>query len=304
MIVYAGDRDFPPEDRNKMQSRFMNTEFLDITTVANDSTLGLGDGGWAIKAFAALYAPFEQVILVDADCVFAQPPELLFQDSSYIETGALLFHDRLLWQHSYRERHDWWRSQIDHPSATLNKSLVWSEDYAEEGDSGIVVLDKSRLDVLTGLLHVAWQNSKAVRDEITYKLTYGDKESWWFGLELSGATYAFESHYGSMVGWPRSDPGKDGDKEKVCSFYIGHVDTKAELFWYNGGLLVNKRVDAKTFGVPSHLMIDGKWHKGGNRKEDSCMDKAQALVLSEKTIHVLARSIELAKELDLEFGFG
>src|SRR5688572_15296603 len=112
LIVYAGDQDFPPEDRDKMQSRFMNVEFMDILTVVDDSTLQLGDGGWAIKAFAALYAPFEEVILADADCVFVQPPELLYDDPLYIDSGALLFHDRLLWQHAYRERHEWWQSQI------------------------------------------------------------------------------------------------------------------------------------------------------------------------------------------------
>lgn len=297
MIVYAGDQDFPPRDRKKMQSRFTNVEFLDILTVVDDSTLKLGDGGWAIKAFAALYAPYEQVILADADCVFVQRPEVLFEDSSYIKTGALLFHDRLLWQHSYRERHEWWRSQIDHPSATLNKSLVWSEDYAEEGDSGVVVLDKSRLDVLTGLLHVAWQNTQAVRDEVTYKLTYGDKESWWFGLELAGAKYAFENHYGSMVGWPKH---KHEEEEKVCSFYIGHVDANNTLLWYNGGLLVSKRMDTKTFGLPTHLMIDGNWHKSSNRKVDSCM--AEALILPKKTVLMLAGSVSLAKEVDMELG--
>ncbi|KAK0391374.1 hypothetical protein NLU13_0875 [Sarocladium strictum] len=302
MIVYAGDQDFPPADRDRFQAHFTEVEFLDILTVVDDATLRLGDGGWAIKAFAALYAPYEQVILADADCVFAQSPELLFEDPSYVETGALLFHDRLLWQHAFQDRHKWWQSQITHPSAALNQSLVWTQDYAEEGDSGVVVLDKSRLDVLMGLLHIAWQNTKAVRDEVTYQLTYGDKESWWFGLELSHAKYAFEKHYGAMVGWPRPEPGKE-DKEKVCSFYIAHVDVKDALFWYNGGLLMNKRVDSKKYGVPTHLMIDGQWHKG-NRDEHSCMDGVKALDLPEDTIRQLNRSVELAKELDNDLNLG
>lgn len=305
MIVYAGDKDLPPKDRKMVQAQFPKLQFLDIMTVVDDTTLELAKGGWAIKAFAALYAPFEEVILADADCVFVQAPERLYRDPSYESTGALLFHDRLLWRHAYQDRHEWWRSQIQHPSAALNKSLVWTEDYAEEGDSGVVVLDKSRLDVFMGLLHVAWQNTKAVRDEVTYKMTHGDKESWWFGLELSGATYAFEEHYGSMVGWPsdEAEPAGDEKNDKVCSFVIGHVDTKDELFWYNGGLLKLKKGDPREFGLPTHLMIDGKWHKNGNKAEPSCMDKAPARKLPETMIEVLKKSIALAKEMDEAFGF-
>ena len=41
------------------------------------------------------------------------------------------------------------------------------EGYAEEGDSGVVVADKSRLGVLIGLLHIAWQNTRDVREAYT-----------------------------------------------------------------------------------------------------------------------------------------
>ncbi|KAF4474113.1 putative alpha-1,3-mannosyltransferase MNN14 [Colletotrichum fructicola Nara gc5] len=143
-IVYAGDEDLPAADRERLQARFPDIEFLDILSVLDDTTLQLATGGWAIKAFAALYSPFEEVILTDADSVFLQVPEKLYSIPSYISTGVLLFHDRLLWQHAFPERHEWWRSQIHKPSATLNKSLVWAEDYAEEGDSGVVVIDKSQ----------------------------------------------------------------------------------------------------------------------------------------------------------------
>ena len=63
-------------------------------------------------------------------------------------------------------------------SSALLKSLVWMEDYAEESDSGLDVLDKSRIGVLTGLLHICWQNTYAVREENTYQTMYRDKESW------------------------------------------------------------------------------------------------------------------------------
>ncbi|KAK0392376.1 LOW QUALITY PROTEIN: hypothetical protein NLU13_1871 [Sarocladium strictum] len=302
IIVYAGELDFPIGDRQILQSHFENIEFMDMINVVDDSTLKLGTGGWAIKAFAALYAPYEQVIVADADCVFVQPPEVLFDDPAYTETGALLFHDRLLRQHSHQDRHDWWKSQIQQPSPALNKSLVWNDDWSEEGDSGVVVLDKSRLDVLTGLLHVAWQNSKAVREEVSYRKTYGDKETWWFGLELSGSKYAFEEHYGGMVGWPHAEQPKNKDEDKICSFYIAHVDARDELLWYKGGLLKFKRGDQKEFGLPTHLMVDGTWHKDGSVEEESCMDHASATELSDETIGILEMIIAAAKEVDIDLG--
>ncbi|WYZ46202.1 hypothetical protein EsH8_IX_000427 [Colletotrichum jinshuiense] len=300
-IIYAGDEDLPPEDRAKLHSRFSEVQFLDILSIIDDTTVQLTKGGWAIKAFAALYAPFEEVLLSDADSVFVQLPETLFLDPSYESTGALLFHDRLLWQHAFAERHEWWRSQIHNPSAALNKSLVWTEDYAEEGDSGVVVINKSRLDVLMGLLHVAWQNTYEVREEVTYKLTYGDKETWWFGFELSGSSYAFEKYYGAMAGWFKEKVGDTA--QRICSFVIAHVDIRDELIWYNGGLLKNKKVDPKEFGLPTHVLVGGEWEKGAERTHMSCMVGQNAKLLNSDMEWILNGSITLAQELDKEFGY-
>lgn len=300
-IAYAGDDDLPPAERKRLQSRFSDIRFLDVLKVFDDETLDLRNGGWAIKPFAALASPFEQVILVDADAVFLQPPETLLKQTAYTSTGAFLFHDRLIWQGSYKTRHEWWHSQITTPSAALNNSLAFTQDYAEEGDSGVVVLNKARLPVLAGLLHVAWQNSRDVRPT-TYELGYGDKESWWFGLELSGAPYAFEEHYASIVGWPMQPTAENG-KANVCSFVIAHVDEEDRLLWYNGGLLKNKKVDKKEFGMPTHWMVDGVWQKGPVRKQMSCMEGEKAVELSAGEKEILRRSISLAKGFDAEFDF-
>lgn len=213
-IVYAGDNDLSKQNRDflatlasatskfrRSSSTFSALEFVDILTIFDDSTLRLQEGGWAIKPFAVLGSSFEKVILVDADAVFLKSPDVLLDQAAFRRSGALLFRDRLLWQNAYQERHEWYHSQIKRPSATLMKSKVWTEKYAEEADSGIVVVDKSRTDVLIGLLHICWQNSYDVREEVTYQLTYGDKETWWMGFELAGSTYESERHYGAIVGW-------------------------------------------------------------------------------------------------------
>ncbi|KAF5644388.1 alpha-1,3-mannosyltransferase [Fusarium sp. NRRL 25303] len=277
-IVYAGEDDLPKKNRDRIAKLdgASDVEFLDIFTVFDDTTLRLKDGGWAIKAFALLGSHFEEVILLDADAVFIQQPERLFAQKAYIEKGTLLFHDRLLWQHAFKERHEWWKDQVKEPSAEMNKSLVWTEDYAEECDSGVVVLNKAR--------------------EVTYRQGHGDKESWWLGLELGGSSYEFESHYGSMIGWGK---GRGANVTKVCSFVIAHTDEKDKLLWYNGSLLKNKRVDPDGYEVPEYWMMDGKWHKGRTKDDMSCMTDTEVLQLTAEEKRVLRESIQIAKKVDI-----
>ena len=301
-IAYAGDADLSPKSRDRLAKLggAGSVEFLDITTVFIDSSLRFNEasGGWALKPFAALASRFEKVILLDADSVFFQKPEVLLQQSGFLKSGAFLFHDRLLWQHGFPERHAWWREQIRRPSATLNKSRVWKEDFAEEGDSGVVVVDKSQVNVLIGLLHICWQNMYDVREEITYKMTYGDKESWWLGFELTGSSYEMEEHYGAIVGWEERD---EQGHSKVCSFVIAHVDENDQLLWYNGGLLKNKALSATEYEVPDKWMIDAEWQKGATRQDMSCMAGSKIQNLTDEESRVLQKSIEAAKIIDEGF---
>ena len=296
-IVYAGDADLPSNYRDFIKGLDSDIETVDILQVFDDATLDLQHGGWAIKTFAALGSKYEQVIVLDADSILLQPPEtILDHHNGYKSTGALLFHDRLLWQGAFKERHQWWEKQLEHhtPSQALSKSRVYNEGYAEECDSGLIVLDKSRLSILLGVLHACWQNTKVVRDEWTYGMGYGDKESWWFGLELSGAEYTFEDHYGGMLG------DLNAEKTKVCSFTIAHFDEKDKLLWYNGSLLKNKLKNITAFDEPTHYMIDGVWEKGASKQDISCMRDATIMETSGEERKILRKSVERAKEVDLQ----
>ncbi|KAJ3471766.1 hypothetical protein MRS44_001865 [Fusarium solani] len=288
-IVYAGDDDLSPAGRKKIQEAAggLDVDMLDILTVFDDKMLKLAEGGWAIKPFAALASHFEKVILLDADAVFLQDPEQLLRQDRFQETGVLLF-----------------------MTGCFGRECL---PIATTGDSGIVVVDKTRLDVLIGLLHVGWQNSETVRNEVTYKITYGDKESWWIGFEATGSKYSFSPHYGGIVGWLEpteqdEDDTDSGEKSKreeevrVCSFVIAHVDQTDKLLWYNGGLLKNKIVNQTDFEVPTHWMIDQTWYKGAAKKDMSCMAGGKATELSEHERRVLARSIKVAKDVDERLG--
>jgi len=181
------------------------------------------------------------------------------------------------------------------PSDTLMKSKVWTEGYAEEGDSGVVALDKSRLPVLMGLLHICWQNTVSVRQEWTYRITYGDKESWWFGMELSNVPYVFEEHYAAILG---ETSLFEGDQKAVCSFCITHVDEKDKLLWSNGSLLKNKAANLTDFQNSDSWMIDGLWLKGASKQDVSCMRHGKIQTLDEETSKILRDSVVLAQQID------
>jgi len=298
-VMYAGENDLPSNYRQTLRSMFRDVETLDLLTIFNDTTIDFQHGTWAIKPFAILASTFEQVIALDGDAVFLQKPDVILEShSGYRSRGALLFHDRLLWQNVFKERAEWWRKEMGDrtPSDTLQKSKVWMEGYAEECDSGVVVVDKGRLPVLMALLHICWQNSAAVRTEWTYRLTYGDKESWWFGLELCGVPFVFEEHYAAVLGQTEY---RD-QQQSVCSFSIAHLDERSKLLWYNGSLLKNKAVNLTDFLVPDSWMVDGEWLKGNTKAQLSCMRKTDVRKLDEEARQIIGESIAVAKRIDRE----
>ena len=296
-IAYAGDTDLPKEYQDYIVSLGPEITTFDVTTIFDDTTLRLPSGGWPIKAFATLGSIFEQVMHLDSDAVFLQKPEANFETHpNYLDTGVLLFHDRLLWQGAFRERHDWWEKELSHTtlSETIKKSKVYIEKYAEEADSGLVVVDKARLGVLIGLLHISWQNTYSVREAFTYRQGHGDKESWWFGFELVETPYSFEEHYGSILGH------RKGRENRVCSFTIAHLDHKKKLLWYNGSLLKDKEVSGGEFDVPTEWMVDGISEKGATKADLSCMRDAQINAVDLTELSVLKLSVEGAGKIDLQ----
>lgn len=296
-VAYSGDEDLPEKYRAYFESMGPDITCFDVTRAFEDDTIKLAGSGWAIKPFALLGSKFEQVLLIDADAVFLQDPEVIFDNhAGFVETGTLLFHDRLLWQGAFKDRHQWWETELAHTtlSDTILKSKVYMEGYAEEGDSGVVAVDKSRLFVFIGLLHICWQSTKDVREKYTYVHGHGEKESWWFGFELTATPYTMEHHYGAIVG---QEVLVDGTT-KVCGFTIAHVNQADRLLWYNGSLLKNKEVNQTEFDVPTGWMIDGTWEKGATKQELSCMKDTTVQAVDNHERRVLEASVAVAKKID------
>lgn len=94
-VVYAGSDDLVPEKRAALRSIHPSVDTVDLLNYFDETHVGIHGGGWAIKSFAVLASPFEEVIIADADAIFVQDPErLLDEDPGYNATGTLFFRDR------------------------------------------------------------------------------------------------------------------------------------------------------------------------------------------------------------------
>jgi alpha 1,3-mannosyltransferase len=296
-IVYLGDSDLPLEYRQSLVQLGENIETLDIQSVAGGGALDPEKPNWAIKPFALLFSKFEQTILIDADAIFLQKPEVIFsKHKGYRRTGTLLFHDRLVGKGDYGYRQEWLSHQMRHqkPSETRLKSLMLTGGYGHEGESGVVVLDKGRLGVFFALLHTCWQNSGQVRELHTYTHIHGDKETYWLGLELTEVPYVFAEHYAAAL-------GVEAGENLVCGSHPAHLDEMGKLIWFNGSLLKVKGGDPRQLMFPDRLVIDGNWHWNMTADHTSCMEEGTTTLLDREERDILEKSRRAASKLDKRF---
>jgi len=214
----------------------------------------------------------------DLSCVVGQDPARLFEDPGYIETGTLFvrslattarplrirvltaficvqFRDREIFPGD-GEVHEWWAEVMEGrtPSAEMAKSRFWTDQASrEEMESGVIAFDKRRRGVALGLVFAGHLNTLVVREAVTYKKTYGDKESFWMAFELGGIPYHFDIPYAGILGQLTHPDGSAFSVEsRICSDHLFHWDYKGKPFWFNGSLFQEKRVKDKGFLFAIH----------------------------------------------------
>ncbi|KAJ3317358.1 hypothetical protein HDU76_001219 [Blyttiomyces sp. JEL0837] len=226
-IHYIGASDLPA-DRVEAITLLPNVTTVD--TVKLTGSEGPLMGGWAIKPFAMLVSKFREVIFVDADALFIQNPDLVLNNSKvYRDYGQMFFNDRSL---GIGTEPKWFRGFVKYPSQYAEGNRYLRKISVHEMESGVVVLDKGRTDVLLGLLTVCKLNSKVERDGNIYHWVHGDKDTFWIGWEISRLPYHFVLGYGGTIGYR----GKRGE---VCGGLF-HIDENMRPLWWNGGVLSNK----------------------------------------------------------------
>ena len=122
-------------------------------------------------------------------------------------------------------------------------------------------------------------NSQKVRDEITYKRFYGDKESYWFGHALTSTPYHFVPGYAGGIGrvtYAQEGNGQENrDREQICTLQLLHtLESTGEPLWFNNAITEWKTVNDDQYIVPEGWVPHGgRWHGGGHRFDNEfCVD--------------------------------
>jgi len=130
------------------------------------------NGGWQNKITAILASSFDEVLFLDADNFVWENPEYLFEAKEYKENGAIL----------WKDISDWRKDQ--------NKVL---EDYfgcipvtKECCESGQLLFNKDKC--LKALNKV---KEYSLDSENSYKIVYGDKDTFYFGFVSTRTPFHF-----------------------------------------------------------------------------------------------------------------
>jgi hypothetical protein len=252
-VYYMGKNDLDKMHMDHLK-RHLGVECLDITKIFDNSILQLK--GWDIKPFAMLAAPYEEILLMDADTVFMQPPDVFFSDVGYRKDGALFFHDRTLFPTDHYKK-AWVQGMFGKPYSDRLRSLrFYQMKTSYEQEAGVVLIDKKRH--FAGLLSVCRLNVPPEREDVFHVETHGDKETFWIGFELVQESYSFMSSLPGSLG--RIQPDFETNEPAICG-KLAHFDRNGTLLWFNDSIADNKKDEewARSVSEFTHFAREGRW---------------------------------------------
>lgn len=157
-------------DRNEFDVRMqLALEPFDVGWVCANSFQRINQipkrilGGWEMKPFAALHAPFQEVICLDADSYPCQNPEVFMAHPEFQRVGAAFWPDQLKLESGQWERF----------------GLEFHDEQAFE--SGQYIVDKGRH--YKALWLADWLNDHS---DYVYHHIYGDKDTFHLAWRLLG----------------------------------------------------------------------------------------------------------------------
>ncbi|EGF79381.1 hypothetical protein BATDEDRAFT_89480 [Batrachochytrium dendrobatidis JAM81] len=230
-LFYIGEDDLPKDNRDALEL-ISGVTTLDIKQYFEPNGPDLS--GWAVKPFAILASSFEEIIFLDADALFFQSPDVMFNWKAYNDTGAVFFMDRTLFAGTDSPGLKFFQSIVPEPSEYAKTSgRLIPKLTVHEGESGVIVWNKRTN--LHPLLLTCVMNGKPYRDMV-YKAYHGDKESYWIAHEALKMPYRWAPGAGGTVGFLKN---ATAEPTKVCGG-LYHPDENWKPLWFNGGILRNK----------------------------------------------------------------
>lgn len=184
--------------------------------------------GYFCKPAALIKSPYEETLMIDTDTIWLKSPELLFDSKGFLDTGALLFRDRLIT--NGRGNPDDFVRYIERLLKPINAtqlaisngvSLFWfykafpdQPGLRHVQDSSVVLLRKSQHPRMLETLQLMLSD---------FTLGYGDKESYWVAATISQEPFSWEPYlfatYGDCGPVLHYDP-RDPNNISPEPFYI------------------------------------------------------------------------------------
>jgi hypothetical protein len=282
-IFYMGPSDLS-NDRVLYLQSLPHVTTVDITKLLDIHHPKLQMVGWFIKPFAILLSRFREVLLLDADVVFMQDPKRLFATKQYRQTGAGFFYDRQLARGTWPKQYSKVLHEImPQPYAkNLQTRRIFQATSEYEMDSGVIVYDKQRH--FASILLACLLNAKTTRKFMQF-ISMGDKETFWYAMDMLYEDYAFLDHVAGTVGNPRYG---NHTKDDILCGTMAHFDDVMEfdeipvapgigqgkLFWFQDSVLLHKReVNDHTFIDYTHSNHENKWGPIHHEKQCSAGNK-------------------------------
>lgn len=145
-LFYFGEDDLPLKMRTEIL-KLPNVSLVDMAPYIRKG--GPRVGGWCTKPLAMLFSSFQEVIFLDSDTLFFHDPADMFSWKRYETTGSLYFRDRTVGNDKLIE---FLKVMVPEPSEMTKQGRVWNRVAGQEGESGVVVIDKHRGGFFTLLM--------------------------------------------------------------------------------------------------------------------------------------------------------
>lgn len=257
VISHAGNFDLDQENRQRILDARPDVQFMDLCKLVD--CIALDFDRWDSKPFALLASPFEETILMDADAVFVQRPEVLLSNPLYLEHSALFFKDRTLFGGN-RYLTEWITKMMPKPlSKSILESRIFGGKSNYEQESGVVVVNVKRH--LFALLATCFLNTPGVREEM-HAYMHGEKETFWMGFELADHRYTYMPGLPGSIGRLETVQESRFHVEQICG-HLAHFDHLGRLLWFNDGLSVSKKesdeMGLHDAAVLTHIGREGTW---------------------------------------------
>lgn len=129
-------------------------------------------GGWQAKIEAILNTDADEVLYLDADNFVWRNPEYLFRSDLFKENGAILWKDVSSWEEERLKG--------------LERYFGMAPQHKSQTESGQMLFDKNKC--MKALEKVRGYN---LNSEKTYKVVYGDKDTFYFGFLTTNTPFGF-----------------------------------------------------------------------------------------------------------------